>query len=225
VNQISLISESTKWEELEMSLDESRTGDLLSRAAEGDRAAANELLLRHNDRLKKMISVRIDPAVSARVDPSDVIQETMIEAVRKLPEYLANQPVPFYPWLRQIAWERLVHLHEQHIRTQKRSVRREVSWDRSLSDHSVMQLAGKFAGSGTTPSQGAIRTERRERVRAALNSMTPNDREVLVMLYLEQLGVDEIASILDLTVAGVKSRHRRALIRLTSSLAAESGGC
>lgn len=207
-----------------MSADETELQVLIDRAADGDAAAGDELLTLHRDRLRQMISVRIDPAVSPRLDPSDVIQETMIEASRKLPDYLQHQPLPFYPWLRQIAWERLVHLHAKHVGAQKRSVYREARWQQSLPDQSVMQLAGRLVGSGTSPSQRAIRGEQRERVRAALNEMSPDDREVLVLWYLEQLPVDEIAAILELTASGVKSRHRRALLRLTDRLGDESEG-
>lgn len=210
-------------EDQAMAVDDPNTEDLLQRAASGDAAAADELLMRHRGRLKQMVAVRMDPGVTARIDPSDVVQEAMIEATRKLPDYLRRQPIPFYPWLRQIAWERLVHLHERHIRAQKRSVRREERWDQALPDHSVMQLAGRLVSSGTSPSGRAIRSELRQRVRATLNRMAAHDREVLVMWYLEQLSAEEIAAILQMTVSGVKSRHRRALERLTVALRSEMG--
>jgi DNA-directed RNA polymerase specialized sigma24 family protein len=60
-----------------------------------------------------MVAVRIDPRLAARVDPSDVVQETLTEAHRRLDDYLAARPVPFYPWLRQLVRDRLADLHRR----------------------------------------------------------------------------------------------------------------
>lgn len=196
------------------------TNELLKRAEGGDEAAANQLLLRHRDRLRQMVWVRIDPRLSSRVDPSDVVQEVLIEAARKLSDYIQRPHLSFYAWLRQIAWDRLIHLSRHHIRTQKRSVQREVDWQ--LPDESLMLLAERFTASGSSPSKHAIRKELRDRVRTALNRMASSDREVLMMWYLEQLPIGEIAAVLKMTESGVKSRHRRALARITSILSGES---
>ena len=95
-----------------MAADHDESEDLIRRAWEGDEAATEELFARYRDRLRQMVTVRMDPRLAARLDASDVVQETLVEASRRLPEYLQDQPLPFYPWLRQIAWERLVDLHD-----------------------------------------------------------------------------------------------------------------
>jgi len=197
---------------------------LLRRAGTGDRSAAGLLLDHHRDRLRRMISVRIDPRVAARVDPSDIVQEAFGEALRKLPDYLSKRPVAFYPWLRQIAWERLVHLHRRHIYVQKRSVDREMHGELPLPDESAMRLVDQLADDRASPSKHALQQEMRERVRAALDQMVSHDREVLVMWHLEGLSVDEIAEVLAMTPAGVKSRHRRALERFVRVLDDDSSG-
>jgi RNA polymerase sigma-70 factor (ECF subfamily) len=81
---------------------------LLQQAAAGDQRAANQLLELHRQRLRAMIAMRLDRRLSARVDPSDVLQDTLAEAHQKLPEYLRTQRIPFYPWLRRLAWEKIV---------------------------------------------------------------------------------------------------------------------
>ena len=131
--------------------------------------------------------------------------------------------MPFYPWLRQIAWERLIRLHGQHLRAAKRSVTREQKFELGLTDASIADLAGRLASPGPSPSHAVAKAEQRERVRAALATMQSTDREVLVMWYLEELSVDDIAAVLELTPSGVKSRHRRALLRLTKLLAPGNG--
>src|SRR5437763_1411592 len=87
---------------------------LLDRAASGDGTARRQLLDKHRRRLRRMIALRLDRRLAARVDPSDVVQEALADAGRKLDGYLRDRPLPFYPWLRQLAWERLVKLHRRH---------------------------------------------------------------------------------------------------------------
>src|SRR5438874_11870195 len=99
------------------------TDALLAQAAAGDADARGRLLGRHRERLARMVACRLDRRLLARIDPSDVVQEVLVEADRKLERYLSDRPLPFYPWLRQLAWEHLVTLHRRHVRAQKRSVR------------------------------------------------------------------------------------------------------
>jgi DNA-directed RNA polymerase specialized sigma24 family protein len=85
------------------------------------------------------------------VDPSDVVQEALAEAAQHLDEFLRTQPLPYYAWLRQFAWERLVKAHRHHIRTKKRSVSREEAWSMPLPEDSVLRLA-RLVSSGASPS-------------------------------------------------------------------------
>jgi RNA polymerase sigma-70 factor, ECF subfamily len=192
------------------------TGELLDRSAAGDTDARDRLLRRHRDRLKRMIAIRIDGRLAARLDPSDIVQEALAEADAKLDSYLSDRPLPFYPWLRQIAWERLVQLHRRHIRSQRRSVAREEAI--SLSDRSAAELAQRLLARGSTPSRQALRNEARVRVRAALDALPETDREVLVLRNLEQLSVADTAEVLGLSAGAVKMRHLRALARLREAL-------
>ena len=71
------------------------TEELLQRAGDGDPSARQQLLSRHRDRLRRMVAVRLDPRLAARVDPSDVVQEALMVADQKLGAYLKDRPVPF----------------------------------------------------------------------------------------------------------------------------------
>lgn len=199
------------------------TEDLVNRAAKGEETAMQELLSRHRNRLKRMVAVRMDPQLSARVDPSDVVQDVLAEAARKLPGYASSVSIPFYPWLRKIAWERLIDLHQQHFRTQKRSVAREGPACLNLPDESAMHLAEQMVASGTSPTGGLLRKELRARVRSALAQMAPADREILVLRHLEQLHVSEIAAMLEISEGAVKMRRLRAAERLRELLEDSSG--
>src|SRR5262249_23485704 len=141
------------------------TDELIDQAARGDGAARHDLLARHRDRLKRMVAVHLDRRLAARVDPSDIVQEALLDAHRELSDYLRRRPLPLYPWLRQLAWERLLKWHRAHIRAQKRSVGRERPGDLALPEESAVLLAHRLIAAGTSPSRRLIRDELRQRVR------------------------------------------------------------
>jgi RNA polymerase sigma-70 factor (ECF subfamily) len=196
------------------------TDELLRRADDGDATAVQELLSRHRGRLRHMVSVRMDPRLAARLDPSDVVQEALAEAFRALPDYLRRRPLPFYAWVRRLAWQRLVQLHRKHIHTQKRSVTREEPREMGLSNESVMELADQLVGAGTSPSGRLVRQEMFARVRSALERLASSDREILILRHLEQLSVQEAAEVLEITRTAASTRHFRAMQRLQRLLEA-----
>jgi RNA polymerase sigma-70 factor (ECF subfamily) len=189
------------------------TEHLLERVAAGDCAACEQLLERHRRRLRRMVAVRFDPRLAARVDPSDVVQETLAEAAANLDRYLRERPLPFYPWLRQLAQRRLIDLHRRHVQARRRTVTREVS-PHGLPDHSALALADRLFARTSSPSAGLRRQERRDRVRAALAALPEPDREVLVLRILEGLPTRETAAVLGISEVAVRSRQVRALDRL-----------
>jgi RNA polymerase sigma-70 factor (ECF subfamily) len=190
---------------------------LLERAADGDGAARDQLLERFRLRLRRMVAVRFDPRLSARVDPSDVVQETLAEAAAQLNRYLESRPLPFYPWLRQLAQRRLIDLHRRHVQARRRTVTREVAAG-GLPDRSAVALAERLFGRPSSPSARLHRRERRDRVRTALAALPDQDREVLVLRILEGLPARETAAVLGIGEIAVRSRQVRALERLKALL-------
>lgn len=166
-------------------------------------------------RLRRMVAIRMDPRLSARLDPSDIVQETFAEALRRLPEYLEHRAIDFYPWLRQLAEQKLIDLHRTHT-AQCRSVGREQRIDGSA--NSSKQLARILTKSLSTPSRKLAQREQSAQITDALADLSEGDREVLVLFHLEQLTISEICQVLGLTEAAVRSRRRRALERLAGIL-------
>jgi RNA polymerase sigma-70 factor (ECF subfamily) len=187
------------------------TDALLDAAAHGDAPARGQLLERHRARLRRMVSVRLDRRLSARLDPSDLVQETLAEADRRLEAYLRERSLPFYSWLRQIAWNRLADARRFHLRAGRRSVGREEP--AGLPAESALELAERLIA-GEAPSAGLRRQEQQAQVRAALEQLPERDREVLVLRYLEQLSVAEAAAVLEVSDGAVRVRVLRALRRL-----------
>jgi RNA polymerase sigma-70 factor (ECF subfamily) len=194
------------------------TEQLLQDVSQGDVAARSRLLERNRPRLRQMIAVRFDRRLAARIDPSDVVQEVLMEADRQLPDYLRRRPLPFYPWLRQIASDRLAELYRHHVRAHRRSVTREEAAIPHLPEESAWELIDRLFARGSTPSEGAARQETRRRVRDAMAGLPERDREVLVLRHLERLSTAEIAAVMGVSEGAVYTRHLRALRRLSQLL-------
>jgi len=208
-----------------MADDSSETNRLLRQAARGDPGRFGALLEEYRPRLRRMVALRLDPRLHGRIDPSDVIQETYLDAVARLAEYLLKPTMPFFLWLRFLAGQKLVTLHRHHLGRQMRAAGREVSLYRGRSpEASSAALAAQLLGREARPSEAAIRAEMKIRLQEALNSMDPLDREVLALRHFEQLSLAETAQVLGLTESGACRRHLRALRRLKEILSSLPGG-
>jgi RNA polymerase sigma-70 factor (ECF subfamily) len=198
--------------------DSADTRRLLDRVRAGDATAFGELFARHRPGLVEFLRNHFDPRLKARADPSDVVQETQMEAYRRLADYLARRPMSFRVWLHKTAYDRLGMLRRRHLGAGRRAVGREAALPEASSDG----LARKLAGRGTSPSREAERAERAAVVRRALARLPADDREILLMRTYEELPYGEIAVLLDVTPAAARQRHGRALVRL-SRLLSEAG--
>ena len=193
--------------------------ELLARAAAGDEEALTELFSRYRKRLKQMVRLRLNRRLQGRIDDSDVLQEAFLEAARRLPEYLADRPLPFFLWLRHLTGEKLIDAHRRHLGARMRDAAQEVSLHRGpMPAASSASLAAQLLGRLTSPSQAAAKAETRLRVQEALNRMEPLDREVLALRHFEQLSNAEVAETLGLNESTASSRYLRALKRLKDEL-------
>lgn len=202
----------------EMTPDSADTEKLLGQARAGDGEALEALFARYRAELWEFVALRLDPRLRARVDASDVVQETQLDVFRRLADFLERRPMPFRLWLRKTAYERLLKIRRQHIDVARRTLRREVA----LPDHSSFQLVQQLLAPGSTPSQHLNKRETARRVRQALARLSDTDREVLLMRNTEGLSNQEVAHILGIEPAAASQRFGRALLRLRKLLL-ESG--
>jgi RNA polymerase sigma-70 factor (ECF subfamily) len=193
--------------------------ELLAQAAAGNATALNQLFSRYRKRLKQMVHLRLNRRLQGRIDDSDILQEAYLEAAKRLPEYLANRPLPFFLWLRYLTGEKLIDAHRRHLGAKMRDAAQEVSLHRGpMPAASSASLAAQLLGRLTSPSQAAIKAETRLRVQEILNKMDPFDREVLALRHFEQLTNAEVAQTLGLNESTASSRYLRALKRLKDEL-------
>ena len=198
----------------EPAADSAETQGLLELVCAGDRAAFDRLFALHRPYLHKVIALRLDQRLRARVDPSDVVQEAQLEAYRRLPDYVARRPMTFRLWLRKTAQERLLMLRRFHLGTARRNAAREVPWP----DDSSLQLARQLLDPGPTPSQEYAGRERARQVREAVGQLPTADRELLVLRNLEGHSNAEVAELLGVDPATASRGYGRALLRLREIL-------
>ncbi len=196
-----------------------------ARVRSGDRSALAELFELHRDRLLRMVDVRLDGRVRARLDPADVLQDSYVDASISLSDYVRDPKLPPFLWLRLIVAERIAVAHRQHLGAKMRDVGREVSLYRgALPEASTAALAEMLLGRLTTPTQAAQRAERLLRIQEALNSLEPIDREVLALRHFEHLNRVEAAQALGISEEAGAKRYIRALKRLKEMMAKMPGG-
>jgi RNA polymerase sigma-70 factor (ECF subfamily) len=197
---------------------------LLERAADGDQASWTQIVALHHDRLRRMVALRLDPRLQGRIDPSDVLQETYLEAAQGLAEHLRKSDIPFYLWLRLLAGNRLAKAHRAHLATSKRAAGREVPIPTALPEASSVVLADCLVSVGDRPSEATIRAEECARMQEALERLGTADRELLALRHYEQMTTPEIGEILGISPAAASKRYLRALERLREVLQAMPGG-
>lgn len=207
-----------------MDIDSADRVEVVNRLREGGEQALAELFSHHRERLKRMVSFRLDRRLNGRVDASDVLQEAYLDAVKRVHHYLDDPSMPFFVWLRLVTGQRLVDVHRQHLGAQMRDVDQEVSLNRGMVPQaSSLCLAAHLVGHLTSPSQAAMREEMLARVQQAFEEMSPMDREILALRHFEELSNNEAAEVLGLQKAAASNRYVRALKRLKENLAGIPG--
>jgi RNA polymerase sigma-70 factor, ECF subfamily len=199
--------------------DAANTQELLDQAKQGNADAVEQLLAKHREPIRRLIDLRLDPAIVQRLDASDVVQEVLIEANRRLQDYLKAPNMPFHLWLRHIAKDHIIDAHRRHHQAQKRGVDREQSMNRpAWADHSSLELAGQLLDQDLTPASAAIQHEMQRRLQEAITQLDEDDREVILMRHYEMLANQEVAAALGLTEAAASMRYLRAVRKLRDLL-------
>jgi RNA polymerase sigma-70 factor, ECF subfamily len=196
-----------------------RTEELLDKVRKGEAEAVDGLLAAHREPLRRMIGLRIDPALAARLDASDVVQDVLLEAHRRLSDYLRNPVMPFQLWLRHIAKDHLIDAHRRHRVAKRRSLDREQPLGPArFNDESSFDLAGQLLDQGPTPASEAVQRELQRRLETAVAALPDADREVILLRHGEQLSNQETAAALGVNEAAASMRYLRAVRKLRAAL-------
>ncbi len=207
---------------------ESSAGDsplrLLNAARRGATAQLGELLQCYRNYLTILARAQIGRRLQARVSPSDVVQETMLEAVRDFGQFHGTTEREFVVWLRQIFVNNLMRFVAVHVHTAKRDVRVEVSMQQ-LSNSLSSTVAGfdRFVVANvSSPSAAAVRRETGVLVADQLTKLPAHYREVIVLRNLQGMPFEEVAQEMGRSTGSVRMLWMRAIDRFRSLLE-ESG--
>lgn len=191
--------------------DSTQTQQLLERIEAGDDSAVNTLLQSQRNYLRRLVDLRMEDALRGRVDPSDIVQETLVVISGRMDDFLKRRPTSFRIWARRKAVECLIDVSREH-HAAKRTVFRQVT----LSDASSMAIAQHFVRE--SPSRVLDEQSKADRVRTAIASLRPMDREVLLLRHVEELTNAEVAEVLELDTDTASKRYGRAVMRLAKKI-------
>jgi RNA polymerase sigma-70 factor (ECF subfamily) len=189
-------------------------GELLDRALQGDREALGRLLEAQREALHRLAERQLEGRIAVRVDASDIIQQTFLEAYRGFPQFAGRDARELAAWLQSILNHKVAGAIRNHALLQKRDVGRERSMDDSQGGG--QPLKNQLDAEVSSPSQKAIRGEEAERLSQALASLPYNQREAVRLRHLEGWVLADIAFCLGRTpaaTAGLIKRGMKALRR------------
>ena len=196
-----------------------RTSELLACAKGGSEDAVNMLFDRERNVLRRQVQLRLDKKIQRRVGVSDIVQEVLIEANRRLDAYLDNPKLPFHLWVRHMALDRIIDAHRRHRMVAKRSVDKEQPLMSPANlDRSSVDIDPELINPELTPAAAASMKELGRRVRASLRRLDDRDREILQLRHHEHLSNREVAQELGLTESAASMRYLRAVRRLRALL-------
>jgi RNA polymerase sigma-70 factor (ECF subfamily) len=189
--------------------------DKLIAAKQGDENARGELLNRFRPYLNVIAQRMLDDRIQGRMDFSDVVQATFLEASRDFHSFRGDTVESFLAWLRNILRNNISTAHQEHLATQKRSARREVSMASPAGDNgSEVQLANMLPAETSTPSQRLMRDEAAVVLANCMEQIPDTQRDAIRMRYLEGMSLKEISQKMDkseMAVAGLLKRGLQGL--------------
>jgi RNA polymerase sigma-70 factor (ECF subfamily) len=193
---------------------------LVDRIRQRDTAALAEFVEQRRPGLLAFVRHRLGPGLRGKLEPEDVLQDLTVKAMKDLPRTDLADRDPF-GWLCHLAEQCIVDRH-RHFTAGKRATGREAPGTVPAGTGS-QDLIALLAACGTTPSQAALRDERRLRLREALASFPHEHREALRLRYDEGLPTKEVARRLNKTDVATRVLLARLVRRLQELLGPAEG--
>ena len=185
----------------------------IAAARDGGEQDLGGLLELYRNYLRLLARVEIGRHLQGKLDASDVVQETFLDAHKHFPQFAGRTEAQLVRWLRQILAGKVSNLVRHYAGTQGRDIRREQGFQVNL-DQSSLRLEQALSGSVSSPSQQAVKREQAVLLADALELLPEDYREVILLRHWESLPFQEIARRLHRTKDSVEKLWLRALTRL-----------
>jgi RNA polymerase sigma-70 factor (ECF subfamily) len=202
---------------------QSNMGQLFTSARAGSSSSLGRLLTLYTNYLKLLVTAQMDDRLRGRVSASDIVQESFFEAHRDFGQFRGQSSGEFVAWLRKIVVNNILRVVEQHVLTEKRDVRREVSMEeigRRL-EQSTVRLETLLAVDQDSPSGCAVQRENELRLADTLAQLPDDYREVIVLRHIEGLPFEEVGARMQRSAGAVRMLWLRALKLLRDKLGNE----
>ncbi len=186
---------------------------LLDLARKGEREPLGQLLQVYRNYLTILATTQLDRRLRRRMNPSDLVQETMLAAHCDFAKFRGSTEREFLAWLRQILINCLHHAIETHLNAKMRDVRREIPVEQvsAALDRSVVNFAQVLADRGPSPSADLRQRERAVALADQLAKLRPAYRDVIVLRNLQGLSFEEVADRMDRKPGTVRMLWLRAI--------------
>ncbi len=181
-----------------------------------DGGPAGQDLERFRAYLRLLARVQLDPRLRPKVDASDLVQQTLLQAYAAREQFRGQTEAEYTAWLRQILARNLLHA-VRDLGRDRRDVHRERSLEVAL-DHSSARLEAWLAAEQSSPSQQAMRNEEALRLAEALDQLPEAQREALILQYWHGCSLAEIGTHLGRTPAAVAGLIKRGLKQLRQEM-------
>jgi RNA polymerase sigma-70 factor (ECF subfamily) len=176
----------------------------------------------YRDYLRLLAGVHLDPRLRGKLDPSDVVQETLARAHAKGGQFRGSTEAERAAWLRQILANELAAAVRRHLAAGKRDAGRERSLHTAVEDSSA-RLEALLAADQTSPSARAVRDEELRRLAVALAGLPEDQRQAVELHHLHGLPVEEVARTLGRGESAAGGLLRRGLKRLRELMREPTG--
>jgi RNA polymerase sigma-70 factor (ECF subfamily) len=196
------------------------TSELIRKCRAGDESARAELFARYHHYLDALARAQLGRHLRTKCDPSDIVQQTLLEAHRDFAGFQGEHEGELLAWLRRILAHNLFN-ETRHYSARQRDAAREISIDqvRAGVEQSSLALGRGLAASTPSPSQDAVRRESAVQLADALARLPEDYRTVLLLRVFEELPAAEVAERMGRTAGAVRMLQMRALEALREEMA------
>lgn len=198
-----------------MSFDQQETQNLIVKAKLGNQEALNNLFARYQDRVLRIVRLRLGSQIRNKLQSMDLLQEVFLAAFQKIQQFEPTSEGAFIHWLAKIVQNKLID-HVNHFNASKRKAPYgEIPLDSSSEvNNGDGQLKIDPPANDTTPSQIVIRQDAKNVVDDLLAKLKEDEREIIIYHSLEELTFKEIGQILNKSEDAVRKKYQRAMLKL-----------